>query len=111
MKLLSRTEEFILLAVLALGGDAYGIPIRKHLYELTGKKYSIGAIYVPLERLEAKGLLSSYETEPTPERGGRSKRCYQVSAKGITALEEIRQLNKNVWKSFPSERKIAFSQK
>jgi DNA-binding PadR family transcriptional regulator len=109
MKLLSRTEEFLLLAILALGEDAYGIPIRKHLYELTGKKYSIGAVYVPLERLEAKGLLSSYETEPTPERGGRSKRCYQVSAKGISALEEIWQLNKTIWKSFPAAQTMSYS--
>ncbi len=102
MKLLSRTEEMILLSVLDLGKNAYGVAIRKHLRELTGKKYSVGAIYVPLERLEDKGLLIVEEGEPTAERGGRSKRFFHLTAEGRQALENVRILNQSLWKNYPN---------
>ena len=73
MEDLSKQEELILLAVWRLQNEAYGIPIRKYLKEVTGKKISIGGIYVPLDRLVRKGFLESHQGTPTPQRGGMSK--------------------------------------
>lgn len=94
---LPRTEEFILLSVYYLGDNAYGTTIRNHIEQIMQKKFSVGAIYVPLERLENKGLLTSYTGEPTSERGGRSKRFYQVTADGIRALKETKSVHDTFW--------------
>ena len=100
MKIISRTEEMILLSVYHLGKKAYGIAIREYLREVTGKAYSVGAIYVPLERLEAKGLLLVAEGGPTAERGGRSKRFFHLTEKGKLALENVRILNESLRKNY-----------
>ena len=78
MKYLSRPEEMILLAVSRLKHDAYGVSIRKLVQKWTSKYWSIGAIYVPLERLERKGFVTSTTSAPTPERGGRKKRIFKI---------------------------------
>ena len=100
MKWLSRTEEMILLSVAFLGEKAYGLAIREQLNNLGRQRFSVGAVYVPLERLSDRGFLSTREGEPTPERGGRSKRYYELSQKGEEALEEIRELNKILWSGY-----------
>ena len=97
MKLLTRTEEFILLAVHQLGEQAYGIAIRQYIEQIMQKKFSVGAIYVPLERLETKGLLKSYLGEPTSKRGGRSKRYYEITPNGLAALTETKRLQDAFW--------------
>jgi DNA-binding PadR family transcriptional regulator len=102
MKWLSRTEEMILLSVASLGEKAYGLAIRDQLNKLGRKRFSVGAVYVPLERLSDRGLLITREGDPTPERGGRSKRYYELSQKGEEALEEIRALNKILWSGYSS---------
>ena len=102
MKLLSRSEELVLLAVWKLQDDAYCIPIRQELNEVTGKKWSFGSIYDPLDRLEKKRFLKSYLTEPVKERGGRSKRIYQLTPLGKKALLEIRSIQDALWKQIPS---------
>jgi DNA-binding PadR family transcriptional regulator len=103
MKILSRTEETILLAVRALEPEAYGLAIGAHLKKVTGKSWSVGAIYIPLERLEQRGLLTSYEGEPTAQRGGRSKRFFKLSTKGLEALAEAKRLHDALWASVPKE--------
>ncbi len=100
MKLLSRVEEIMLLSILKLQDNAYGVTIRKLIFEVTRKRWSIGAIYVPLERLEHKGFVESYTGEPTEMRGGRSKRMYRITREGLRALEEIKELNKTLWESY-----------
>lgn len=97
MDLLTRTEEIILLCVLHLAEEAYGIAIREHITDLTGEEMSVGAVYVPLERLEQRGLLESYLGKPTPERGGRSKRFYRLTSDGISALRATRQVHERLW--------------
>ena len=97
MKLISRTEELILLTVLKLKGEAYCVPIFDQLNNLSDKKWTLGNIYGPLYRLEQNGFLGSDLGAPSPERGGKSKRYYQVTAKGITALQEIRQIQESSW--------------
>jgi PadR family transcriptional regulator PadR len=100
-KYISRPEEIVLLAVWKLKDDAYGITLRKFIQEMTGKYWSIGAIYVPLERLEKKGLLTSYNSSPSPERGGRRKRLFKITPAGITELDELYRMNSVLWKDYP----------
>ena len=97
MKLLSRSEEMVLLAVWKLQGDAYCVPIRSELMRITGRNWSFGSIYDPLERLERKKLLESSLTEPTRERGGRSKRVYRLTRDGKKALMELRRIQETLW--------------
>ena len=101
MKYLSRPEELILLAVWKMTDDPYGVNIRRFVMKLTGKYWSIGSIYVPLDRLEDKGFLRSYLADPTPERGGKSKRYYEPTKSGLAQLEEIRKIYQMVWKDAP----------
>ncbi len=102
MKLISRTEEMILMAVVALQPEAYGLAIGEYLTNLTGRRWSVGAIYVPLHRLEQHSLLTSSESSPTPERGGRSKRFFKLSPKGLEALAEVKRLNDAFWAQAPA---------
>jgi DNA-binding PadR family transcriptional regulator len=99
MKLLSRTEEFIMLSVLFLKDEAYSVLIRKRLIEVTGKTWSYGALFITLEQLVKKGYLSSSLTDPLPERGGRSKRIYALTSAGHKALEEIKLMGNKMWEA------------
>ena len=82
-------EQTILTAILSLRDEAYGVTIHEKAAELAKpKKISPGAVYVTLDRLEDKGLISSRLSDPTPERGGRSKRYYRIEAMGERALQE-----------------------
>jgi PadR family transcriptional regulator PadR len=101
MKLLSRSEEIVLLTVWQLQEEAYCVPIREHLMNISRKKWSFGSIYTPLDRLEKRGFLESYTTEPIKERGGRSKRIYRVTKKGKEALMEIRSIQEMLWEAVP----------
>ena len=83
---LGSLEQVVMLAVLRLGDDAYGMTVRREIEERTGREISIGAVYATLERLESKGYLSSFTGEPTAERGGRAKRHFQIEAPGERAL-------------------------
>ena len=86
MKVLSSQDEILLLAILGLGENAYGVTIRRYVSKATGKEWSIGAIYDPLYRLEKKGYVRSFLSEPTQERGGRAKRIFEVTQEGKEAL-------------------------
>ncbi|MGH2582608.1 MAG: PadR family transcriptional regulator [Anaerolineales bacterium] len=97
MRILSRTEEMLLLAVRALEPLAYGLSIGEFLKEHSGRAWSVGAIYIPLERLRKRGLLSALDGDPTPERGGRSKRFYRLTSKGLEALGEVKRLHDLLW--------------
>ncbi len=97
MKILSRIEELILLTVWRLQGDAYGINIRNHIIEKTGTNWSIGAIYVPLDRLVKWEFLKTSQSDSTPERGGRSKRYYSVTKEGSKALNELKKVQETMW--------------
>jgi DNA-binding PadR family transcriptional regulator len=97
MRFLSRPEELVLLAVWKLKDGAYCIPIRVYLNKITGKIWSLGSIYDPLSRLEKKGLLESYVSGPTRERGGRSKRMFRLTSAGRLELGEIKALQETAW--------------
>jgi DNA-binding PadR family transcriptional regulator len=84
------------LALLRLADRAYGVTVRQEIEARTGREVSIGAIYATLERLEAKGYVKSRFGEPTPERGGRSKRFFHVTAKGVSAVNRTRRAVQNM---------------
>lgn len=86
-------SEFVVLGVLARRArGAHGTALLDDLLEITGREWSVGAIYTTLDRLERKGFVSSEWGEPTPERGGRRKRIYQVRAAGLRALHNTHEL-------------------
>jgi len=87
---LGGLEEVILLAVQALGTNAYGATIHEALNEAK-RRLSIGSLYVTLSRLEEKGFLESHEGEPTPERGGRAKKFFRLTGTGVKALNETEE--------------------
>jgi DNA-binding PadR family transcriptional regulator len=88
---LGEFEQLILLAILRLGDAAYGVTIRAELAERAERNIAPGAMYTALERLEAKGLIKSRMSDPTPQRGGRAKRFVSVTAAGRQALTRARQ--------------------
>ncbi len=99
MKLLSRSEEFTLLAVLYLQEEAYGVAIRNQLRKTTGQSWAFGAVFVMLNRLEKKGMLASALSDPSPRRGGKSKRIYSVTPEGLEEMSRIRKIQTAAWKS------------
>jgi DNA-binding PadR family transcriptional regulator len=88
---LGEFEQLILLAILRLGDDAYGVTIRAELADRAGRSIAPGAMYTALERMEAKGLIRSRMGDPTPQRGGRAKRYVTVTAAGRQALSRAVQ--------------------
>ena len=95
---LGQFEQLVLTAILTLREDAYGVTIHAKVAELADPKpISLGAIYVTLDRLEDKGLVSSWLSDPTPERGGRAKRFYRLEALGERVLRESAVTAKRVW--------------
>jgi PadR family transcriptional regulator, regulatory protein PadR len=88
MEPLGDLEQIVLLAVLQVGDQAYGVPVQQEVRRRAQRDLTLGTIYKALSRLEAKGLVSSRVGEPTSERGGRAKRYYAVTAVGKRALRE-----------------------
>jgi DNA-binding PadR family transcriptional regulator len=81
--MLGEFEYLLLTASAQLGEDAYGVAIRQEIEAATQRRCSIGALYTTLDRLEAKGFVTTWMGDPTPQRGGRPKRMVRVTAKGI----------------------------
>jgi DNA-binding PadR family transcriptional regulator len=98
---LAEMEMMVLLAVVRLGEDAYGVPISKELLNLAGRDVALGSIYAALDRLERKGFLTSTLGDPTPERGGRAKRYLRVTPAGLRALKTTRTALINLWSGIP----------
>jgi len=98
MRLISRIDELILIAIWKLGEDAYGMAIREEIIRATGLNWLLGAIYGPLARLHRQGLVTSVKGAPTPERGGRAKVYYALTPAGKRALKTIREVSTAMWK-------------
>lgn len=94
---LGEFEQMVLLAVLRLHSDAYAVPIREEIEARTGRRIARGALYTALERLEAKRCLRSRMSEPRPERGGRSRRCFSVTGAGLSSLRASRRSLLQLW--------------
>lgn len=99
--LLTDFELMILLATLRLGDVAYGVPIATEIERTGGRRVVVAAVYTALDRLERNGLVSSTIGEPTPERGGRAKRFFQVTPQGVKAVKETRRALVALWKGVP----------
>lgn len=97
---LGEFQQLVLLAVMRVvqhGDDAYGITVHEEIKTRADRRVARGAVYMTLDRLEKKGLLVSRVTDPTPERGGRAKRCYEVTAAATDALRASRRVLLSFW--------------
>ena len=94
---LGEFEQLVLLAIVHLKDDAYGVTIRREIESRTGRLVAVGALYTALDRLERKGFVRSRASEPTPQRGGRSKRHFTLVAAGAAALERSRETMRRMW--------------
>jgi PadR family transcriptional regulator PadR len=95
---LGEFEQVVLLAILRLGEDAYAVSIREEILRCTGRDVSRGSVYITLDRLETKGFLRSRLADPTPERGGRAKRYYELRSPAVEALKESRRALVALWR-------------
>ena len=100
MEYLSQREEQILLAIGYLREEAYLVAIRKHLSMITEKELSIGAVHIPLRRIEKQGLITASFGESTAVRGGRRKKIYRLTSSGLAALKENKRINDLLWANF-----------
>ena len=98
---LGEFELMILLAVLHLGDEAYGVPISRELERHRGRDVSVGSVYAALERMESKGLVASTLGDPTPERGGKAKRYFRLTKAGLGQVRETRRVLTTLWKQLP----------
>jgi PadR family transcriptional regulator PadR len=89
---LGEFEYIVVLALLRLADRAYGVTVRQEIEFRAKREVSIGAVYATLGRLETKGYVTSHRGDPTPERGGRSKRFFRVTAKGVTAVNRTQRV-------------------
>jgi DNA-binding PadR family transcriptional regulator len=98
---ISNFELMILLALIRLGDRAYGVPISKEIEERTGREAALGSVYAALERMEKKGLVVSELGEATPERGGKAKRFFHVTGKGLKEVRETQRALETLWRGLP----------
>ena len=101
MDLLTRLEEAILIAVIKLGEDAYGVPINREVSKVFQKSYTMGGLYFALDQLVRKEHLRKWSANPIPERGGRSRTYYILTPEGEKALEAVRHHQAKLWEALP----------
>ena len=92
----------VLLTIIRLGDDVYGVPLSRELAVVRDRDVSVASVYAALDRLELKGLIASSLGESTPERGGRAKRYFRVTEQGLRSVRETRRVLSKLWKSLPS---------
>ncbi|MCP4728263.1 MAG: PadR family transcriptional regulator [bacterium] len=97
MEYLTRKDELMMLAILRLGDEAYLVKLREYLNENTDKKWSVGNVFVTLERLESMGFISPRIGEPTSKRGGKAIKFYSITKAGIKSLKATKNLQDNMW--------------
>ena len=95
---LGEFEQMVLLAILHLGDGVYGVPIVDEIQRRTGRTVAPAAVYITLRRLEQKGLLTSWMSDSTPERGGKPRRSVKITAAGLDSLRESRKVLDSMWK-------------
>lgn len=94
-------ELMAMLALMRLGEDAYGVPIFREIEKQCGREIALGSVYAALERLEEKGFVISELGESTPERGGKAKKYFHITAKGLREVRETQRALKNLWHGLP----------
>jgi PadR family transcriptional regulator PadR len=98
---LGEFELMVILTVMKLGDDAYGVPVSRELEKQLRREVSVGSVYAALERLEMKDLIASSLGDPTPERGGKAKRYFRVTKQGLQEVYETRQVLTRLWHGLP----------
>lgn len=98
---LGEFELTVLLAVVRLDDEAYGVPISEELQIATGREASLSSVYAALDRLSEKGYVTSKLADPTPQRGGRAKRYFRATAAGQRAIEASRVALTRLWRGVP----------
>jgi DNA-binding PadR family transcriptional regulator len=98
---LGNFDLMLLLSLLRLGDDAYGVTIAQDLEEQTGREVVVASVYATLERLQERGLVTSSLGDSTPERGGRAKRYFRITAAGLREVRDARRTLMNMWKGLP----------
>jgi len=98
---LSNFELMVMLAIIRIGDDAYGVAISNEIEETTGSEVLLGSVYDALTRLEEKGLITSRLGEATPERGGRAKRHFRTTSRGLRLVRETQRSLVKLWKGLP----------
>jgi len=101
-KLLTDFELMILLAILRVEDEAYGVLIAREIERTAGRTVLLGAVYAALDRLDAMGLVSSNVGDPTPERGGRAKRFFRVTRRGLRAIRDTQRALIALWTNVPA---------
>ncbi len=99
---LNDSNLVTLLAVLRLGEGAYGVPLCEEIESITGRSAALASVYKSLEQLEKSGFVTSRMGQPTAERGGRAKRFFRVSEKGLRAIDECRTALNRLWRDVPA---------
>jgi PadR family transcriptional regulator PadR len=94
---LGEFEQLVLLAIIHIGDEVYGVPIVQEIERRTGRQVAPAAVHVTVRRLEAKGLLTSWLGDPTPERGGKARRYVKVTRAGIGSLRATRRVIDRMW--------------
>jgi PadR family transcriptional regulator PadR len=97
MDLITRLEEAILIAIIRLDDDAYGVTINREVSRIFSRNYTMGALYFSLDQLYQKGLVSKTLADPSPDRGGKSKTFYRLTREGKSALEAVRRHHESLW--------------
>ena len=101
-KSLGEFEHLLLLAVMRLGDDAYGVTIRREIEERTGRPVSLGSVYPTMDRLEERGYVTSAMSRPTRSRGGRSRRYFRLEPAGLAVLHRAREMIAAMWDGYES---------
>jgi DNA-binding PadR family transcriptional regulator len=102
--LLTDFELMILLAVLRVGDDGYGAAIAREIEATGGRTVMLGALYAALERMERNALVTSSLGDPTPARGGRAKKFFKVTPRGLRAVKETQRALVALWSGVPALR-------
>jgi len=103
---LGNFEFMVLLALLRLRDDAYGLPILEEIETRIGREVALGSVYAALARLETKGLVTSRLGEPTAERGGKAKRYFRVTSSGVREVRGVRRELVSLWQGLPQARGV-----
>ena len=94
-------ELLVLLALIRLGDEAYGVPISNEIEASSGRSVSVGSVYITLARLERKGLVTSRTGESTPERGGRARTYFRATASALKQVRLARRTLTRLWQGVP----------
>jgi DNA-binding PadR family transcriptional regulator len=100
-RFLTDFELMVMLAVLRVRDDAYGVPIAREIEVTAGRAVTLAAVYLALDRLRQQGLVSCRLGDPTPERGGRAKKFFSITPAGLRAIRHTQRAFIALWKGIP----------